>query len=367
MDTISERPAEKNDGGASAQVPYQVQRIMLDDLAALESFYRTFHPHRPRLLDMAVWRWEFSLNPAAPERLPFFVIKREGTIHGGIGMVPFTLEVGGDRVQASFPANFFIDPAFKGLPALRLMKAMQQEYPVTVASYISDDTRKLFGMARFVDLGDHLKDHFYTLRAVRQAGQTLPDRLKTLLFLAARRAWLAVIRVYAENRCDRRTRIHVSRTLEARHIPASPAGDRGEKIAIRKDAAYLAWRYQQSPALDCTFLTLIRADEPLLLAVLHYDAATRSAVLLDVVGRDFTGPQILLLLAAVVREGIRREAVQLKTTLLDAELSKALAMLGFSDRESGHGLMIHCRVPELADRLARADDWRFMLGDTDNY
>lgn len=366
MDTISERPAATGGGDASGQIPYQVQRITLDDLPALEAFYRAFHPHRPRLLDMAVWRWEFTLNPAAAERLPFFVIRREGSIHGGIGMVPFTLEVGGDRVPACFPANFFIDPAFKGLPALRLMKAMVQEYPVTVASYISDDTRKLFRMARFIDLGNHLKDYFYTLRAVRRPGQGEADRLKSLLFLAARRAWLTVIRGYAGGRCGRRTRVHVGRTLEARQVPASAAGDHA-RIAIRKDAAYLTWRYQQSPALDCIFLTLLRADEPRLLAVLHYDAATRSAVLLDVVGEDFTGPEMLRLLAATVREALRQGAVQVKTTLLDAGLSKALTVLGFSHRESGHGLMIHCRSPELADRLARADAWRFMLGDTDNY
>ena len=107
-----------------------VRRACKDDITALEAFYRRDFPDRPRLSDMALWRWEFTENPQVSDNLPFFVIESGGNIHGTIGYVPLRLRVGERTISSGHPVNYFVGPQYIGLPALQLFRAMQNDCPI---------------------------------------------------------------------------------------------------------------------------------------------------------------------------------------------------------------------------------------------
>ena len=88
--------------------PIAVRRAHRDDIAALEIFYRMNFPDRPRLNNMALWRWEFAENPLVSGELPFFVIESGGEIHGAIGYVPLQLRVGERIISSGHPVNYFV-------------------------------------------------------------------------------------------------------------------------------------------------------------------------------------------------------------------------------------------------------------------
>lgn len=350
----------------------RLRRATAADWPALVRFYERHHAHRTRLLDERLWRWSFGAelptDDADPTRaapfpdadgqrpLPFFVLESGDEIVGGIGYLDGALDAAGELLPAGRPVNFFVDPAMRGLPSLRLLRAVQGERDVLVGAYVSDTALKLLTKSGFVDLSGALRDHRCTVAYGAARGAAA--------ITAARRAvalgWRALAVVARAG-----VTYVTGPTLDGR------VGDRfatgPDRVRFAKPERMLRWRYERSPLLRPRFVHQFVRGDVHGLAVLHVDAAARTAVLLDAL----TATADDLLLVALVERALRdarAAGVELVvTTCASARLERALRRLLFRSEPSSHGLAVLVREPSRRGLLTDASQWHFVLGDTDVY
>ncbi len=344
-----------------------IRRAERADVAQLETFYQRFHLHRLRLHNMKTWHWEFLDNPNSRENIPFFVIEAEGEIHGGIGYLPVKLTCGDHTVTAGHPVNYFVDPAFKGLPALRLMRACLRESAVTFSSYLTDDAVRLVKAMGFVDLSRHLS-HYYLALGPHGGGIAggWRDYPKFLALKLARASLISAARVYCATTGGRgETAVHAQ-------IPSLPecltsANSSKHRYAVVKDAAYLHWRYALSPQLNCSYVTIRENGTVTAMAVVQIDRTLNQAAILDIIQASPNFSRSLRLLIAVVDHCRAAGATVLSTHLIHAEIEPAFRWLGFGRQPSEHHFMIFAEDKALKTALSDASKWEFFLGDTDVY
>ncbi len=344
-----------------------IRRAELADVAQLEAFYQRFHPNRLRLHDMKTWHWEFLDNPNSRGNIPFFVIEAEGEIHGGIGYLPMNLQCGERIVAAGHPVNHFVDPAFKGLPALRLMRACLRESAVTFFSYLTDDAVRLAKATGFVDLSSHLS-HYYLALGPRTGVIAGGWRgyAKFFALKLVRMFMITAVRVYCATTGGR------WETAVQAQIPALPecsmsANSSKSRYAVVKDAAYLHWRYARSPLLNCSYVSVRENGTVTALAVVHIDHKLKTAAILDIIQAAPNFAHSLRLLIAVVDHCRTVGATMLSTHLIHAEIEPAFRWLGFGRRPSDHHFMVYAEDKALKAALSDASKWEFFLGDSDVY
>ncbi len=340
-----------------------VRRAEPADVPQLEAFYRRFHPNRTRLHNMKTWHWEFLDNPNKRGNIPFFVIEADGEIHGGIGYLPVNLQCGDRTVTAGHPVNHFVDPAFKGLPALRLMRACLRESAVTFFSYLTDDAVRLAKATGFVDLSSHLS-HYYLALGNHAGGWRGYPKFLALRF--ARMVLVTAARVYCATTGGR------WETAVQAQIPALPerstnANPSKLRYAVVKDAAYLHWRYARSPLLNCSYVSVRENGTVTALAVVHMDHKLKTAAILDIIQASQNFARSLRLLIAVVDHCRAVGATMLSTHLIHAEIEPAFRWLGFGRQPSNHHFMVYAEDKALKAALSDASKWEFFLGDTDVY
>ena len=344
-----------------------VRRAEPADVPKLEAFYQRFHSGRTRLLNMKTWHWEFLDNPNSRGNIPFFVIEAEGAIHGGIGYLPVNLQCGDHTVTAGHPVNYFVDPAFKGLPALRLMRACLRESTVTFFSYLTDDAVRLVKATGVVDLSTHLSHYYLALgsHVGRIAGgwrgyaKLLALRLARVFLLNAARVYCTMIGGRWE-------------TAVQTQIPSLPERSMNtnfskSRYAVVKDAAYLHWRYALSPLLNCSYVTVRENGTVTALAVVHMDHKLKTAAILDIIQVSPNFACSLQLIIAVIDHCRAAGATMLSTHLIHAEIEPAFRWLGFGRQPSDHHFMVYAEDKALKAALSDASKWEFFLGDTDVY
>jgi hypothetical protein len=187
----------------------------------------------------------------------------------------------------------------------------------------------------------------------------------SLVTAAARLFWIPVL-----------TAVTAMLTAGARHtvldhLPGGFPGDMNEQgfgagNYLLKSPAYLDWRYQQHPKLKCIYVLQSRAGKPHALAVVGFDSDHRQALLLDAIGPRMPGHARAALILAVLRAARQRGAAMI-TTHLAGPLSETLRLCGFGRTSGIMGFLVYARDPGLSEKLSKAGDWHFMLGDTDRH
>ncbi len=318
------------------------------------AFYREYHAGRPRLLDAAAWNWAFLDQPRAGTGIPFFVLASGERVRGGIGYLAATLVAGGRTHEARLPVNYFVDDACRGLPALRLLRAVLHDSPVTIAAYVSPDARRLLTTAGFVDLSAAVTAYHYVVTAADGGwrGATV-TRLRHLAEAA---------------RALRRRLAGVSFEHRLATAPAADffdtAGNDGP-VRLRKDGAWVTWRYVRSPLLRCEFVQQFHAGAPTGMAVFAVDEQQRDLVVLDLPWRDTPRGSLVALIDALLEVARRRGCHTVSTHALSVTVDRALRHCLFGHRPSDLGLLVLARSAELRDVLTDQQRWHFMLGDCD--
>jgi hypothetical protein len=341
-----------------------VRRAQEDDIPQLAAFYQRFHPHRTRLQDMTAWRWEFLANPYIDKDAAFFVLETGGRIHGGIGYVPVQLQVADRVLKAGHPVNFFIDPAYKGLPALRLLRACLRECPVAFAGYVSDDAARLFKAAGFIDLSQYLR-HYHLPLCDGGPGGGL-SAAKRLARIVLRKTLIAGARGYCFLRGGRGD-VNVSEQPPSADAMPTNTSNPARHFRVIKDAQYINWRYAQSPVLNCRYVTLREGGINTALAVVHLDPAHNQAVILDIIASSPRLPQLLSLLLHTIQYCMDTGLALLSSVMMHPDFDSAYKYLGFGSTRSEYRFMVYAEDKALKQELSAHQKWEFVLGDTDRY
>ena len=350
---------------AMPQPAIVMRRAARADAAHLAEFYARNFADRPRLNDTALWEWEFAQQPGAGDSFPFFVLEAEAgdRIEGGIGYVRFQWRAGAHIVAGLHPVNYFVNPNFKGLHALRLFRAALSEAPVVLGSYISDAAAPLVKRSGFVDLSAHYNAYHFPLCFIA-TGTSLARGLRAAILNLGRRMWVSMLGAVARLRTSN-LHYHVAERVDTRWLSHTFAW-RLADCSVVKDANYVAWRYS-SPALNCRYIWQLRGETPIALAVMHLDQARGEAVLLDCMAENGEPWALLGLIAKTMSMARRGGAGIWITHTLSAPLERALRMLGCGWRQSPLGLTVLCADVSIRDQVNDYRGWHFMVGDTDVY
>lgn len=320
-------------------------------------FYSRHHAQRSRLNDAMLWVWEFVETAHRSDELPFFVLTDGGRIVGGIGYIDVTLDLGERMIPAAMPVNYFIDPAYKGLPALRLLRAVQNERDILIGSYVSEDALRLLTKSGFKDLSAHVRAYHYPLRFNAFNPRSVAAWMWRRASEWRRRA--NTLRSGEELEYRESTRLNA---LHADTFAASSG-----VVRISKNHAFIHWRYESSPILDPVFVLQSTGARACGLAVLHIDRKRSECVLLDVLWTDHPTGRLPGLIDEVIRTARKHGCRMLITHALSTTLDTVLTQCLFSSRVSDLGMCILARKEPERDILTNPARWHFMLGDTDAY
>lgn len=345
---------------ATAGTPaISVRRARFEDRARLLDFYAQHHSQRSRLTDGVVWDWLFTQQPDASSEPPLYVLEVDGDIAGGIGYIGADVLVAGQKISGILPINYFINPAFRGLPALRLLRAALDGRTLAIGAYVSPDARRLLLKFGFVDLSAALRSYHYGLQVrgnIRSAATWSLRRSVELLRRGTRKL------LYPEL-------AHRISTVLDRQFLESCRSELGLH-RLEKSFEWLNWRYVQSPLLNSTtfhveFVYQFRGGHPVAMAIIGKDMARRELVILDVIWHTDA------LLGALIDEVIARGRIGrcdvVSTHALSAPLHKIFVAGFFASSVSNVGMVVLARDPALREEATDPARWHFMIGDCDAY
>lgn len=347
-----------------AEAQYEIVRMQVNDLQSLNQFYQKHFPDNAVLNNEALWQWSFVQNPLIGDKIPFFVIKLGDEIVGAIGYIPVKFYLGTIIYSGCHPINFFIDPRFKGLPALRLFRKVLAECEIIFASYLSEDASKLLTTSGFVDLSEHLRDYYYPLKNHQPTIESARWSIKTKSWILywIRTSWLYTLQFFCGLQRNISHQVHHTWSDDLVPEDATPAASR---ISIVKDKIYLRWRYADSPRLNCVYFSVVKNGLPAGLAILHFDH--NKAVILDIVVRPHDPVVTLCLISQILLYCKKQDLHLLTIVVLNKYIESKLKLLGFGKNISSYGLMAFAKDKKLKAMLSNADSWDFMTGNTDIY
>lgn len=351
----------------SEQEPLAVVRIEEGDVHLLQPFYRTHFPDKPKLNNMALWRWEFVENPQRRDGIEFFVLRGDGEIRGAIGGIRTQLQMGAQQLTSCHPVDFFVASDCKGLHALRLFRRVLESAPVLYASYVSADAARLFEKAGFLNLNDDLRVYHYTSKPKRGVRSSLIQYGRAWVVYLARLGVRLGLGVAGRLRQRGRLAYWISDQLVGPMVPAFDVNQHPDRIGLVKDFAYLAWRYDKSPALQSRFFSQSRDGVANCLVVVHERPQERSVVILDIVRGPADSTEVIRALLKVIAHYSGEGYYLISTACLNKTLDMLLAKVGFSSQPSDYRFMFYAKDKALKQQLTDPSRWDFLLGDTDVY
>jgi GNAT superfamily N-acetyltransferase len=311
------------------------------------------------------WSWQYEKNPLLAGSGPvIWMAREEGRLLGQMAAMRVRLWFGGREVQASWGNDYFVrvDAQGRGLGAL-LSNAWSDHEDVALALGLTPSSYPLFKKLGFVDVGP-----VPLYQKVMDASAVARRRLGPLLGAAAGPGLRAALRL----RFGRPPRPAADVAVR----PAAGFSDEYDALwerarasyamCVRRDAAYLRWKYLECPHRRYDLLEARRGGELVGYAVSRLDdyRGTRLGWIVDVFTdtRDEAarGAMVHALLASFRARGV----VRAQAYSLNAALAGTLRRHGFFPAASAVQFCVKSAVdPQGA--FADAGGWNLMFGDGD--
>ena len=310
------------------------------------------------------WDWQYRRNPNVPADGPLIWIAREGTtVVGQYAAMPVRVSVSGQEIGGAWGMDVMVAPERqrKGLGDV-LFRTWDRAVGASLGLGLSDASFRLFKKLGWPVVGPVpclVKP--LSRRALRQPSWPMAvNRFVSYVTLP----WVRLVA---------RTRPLQGEVQTIRHF------DEGfsrlwSKIssqftfAVRRDAAYLNWKYIQAPHVRYTIAALRRDGEAAGYAVYRHAQEPRGRVTLLV---DFlTDPAdhagMLTLLRWVDREARAADSDKIRTFAMHDGFRKLLRKSGYYPVRSTMEFVAKVNaVPVGADFYKSTDHWHVTLGDSD--
>jgi GNAT superfamily N-acetyltransferase len=311
------------------------------------------------------WRWQYVDNPATTADGPEIWVAREGEqVLGQYASMPVRLWWGGREVRSSWGMDVFLraEARGRGLGA-RLFTAWSDHVEVALGLGLTPSSYGLFKKLGYRDVGPvPFLQRVLDPRAVaaRRVGPSLGAAAGPILGLA----------------------------LKALH-PEGPAPDGGVEVetvtgfgagydtlwertkgsyamCVRRDAAYLEWKYARCPHRRYALREARREGELVGFAVSRDEdyRGLRLGWIVDVFAEAADHAAKDALIAAVLESFRQARVARAQTFSLNAALQQDLARRGFAPRPSPMQFCVRARVPSegIFEDVGR---WHVVFGDSD--
>jgi predicted N-acetyltransferase YhbS len=342
----------------------EIDRYRPEDRRQVEALYRRVFGPDAADASRLRWDWQYRRNPHVPADGPLIWLAREGTtVIGQYATMPVRLSVGGREIDASWGTDVMVAPERQrqGVGD-RLFRTWERSTGAALGLGLSDASYHLFQKMQWPDVGP------------------VPCLVKPLSRRALRRPhWpVAVNRLVSYVTLPWIRMVARSRPLqgEIRMIRQFDEGftrlwDRVKHhfgFAVRRDAAYLNWKYIQAPHVRYSVASLMQDGEVTGYAVYRHVREPRGRVtlLVDFLADPDDTQGFLTLLRWVDREARADDADKIRTFATHEGFRKLLRRSGYYSVKSTINFVAKVNAIDVPDDFyTHTDTWHVTLGDSD--
>lgn len=341
-----------------------IDRYRPDDRRAVEALYRRVFGNDAAEASRLRWEWQYRKNPNNPGHEPEIWIAREGpAIVGQYATMPVKLSLGAREVQGSWGMDVMVAPERQrqGLGEV-LFRTWDRNVGASLGLGLSDSSYRLFQKLRWPDVGPIpclVKP--LTRRALRRPNWPLGvNRLVSALTLP-------IVKIVARTRplaAEVRMIQRFDDSFTALWEELAPKFD----LAVRRDAAYLNWKYVNAPHVRYSIAALRRNDRNVGYAVYRHfvEPRGRVTVLVDFLADPADEQGVATLLRWVDREARAADSDKIRTFAMHAGFRKVLRRSGYFVVKSTMEFVVKVNGVDVDPSFYdHTDDWHITLGDSD--
>jgi len=341
-----------------------VDRYRPDDRRAVEALYRRVFGNDAAEASRLRWEWQYRNNPNNPGGDPEIWVAREGpAIIGQYATMPVRVAVKGREVTGSWGMDVMVAPERqrRGLGEV-LFRTWDRNVGASLGLGLSEASYRLFQKLKWPDVGPVpclIKP--LSRRAFRQP--QWPVALNRFISFLT---WPFVMVISRSRPLSAEVRI-VPRFDDSFTVLWERLAPKFD-LAVRRDAAYLNWKFANAPHVRYSIAALVREGATAGYAVYRHLHEPRGRVTLLV---DFlTDPDdeqgMATLLHWVDREARQADSDKIRTFAMHAGFRKVLRKSGYFVVKSTMEFVVKVNGTDVPpDFYEHTDNWHVTLGDSD--
>lgn len=341
-----------------------IDRYRPDDRRAVEALYRRVFGNDAAEASRLRWDWQYRRNPNNPGHEPEIWVAREGpAIVGQYATMPVKVSIRGRETQGSWGMDVMVAPERQrqGLGEV-LFRTWDRNVGASLGLGLSDASYRLFQKLRWPDVGPIpclVKP--LTRRALRRP--TWPLALNRLVSALT----LPVVKIVARTRPLRAEVRLIQRfddSFTALWEELAPTFD----FAVRRDAAYLNWKYVSAPHVRYSIAALRRDDRNVGYAVYRHvhEPRGRVTLLVDFLADPADEDGLSTLLHWVDREARQADSDKIRAFAMHAAFRRVLRHSGYFQVKSTMEFVAKVNGIDVEPAFYESTDrWHVTLGDSD--
>ena len=341
-----------------------VVRYRPEDRRAIDALYRRVFGTDAAEASRLRWDWQYHHNPNNPAQGPDIWVAREGrALIGHYATMPVKLTLKGVDLDGSWGMDVMVAPERQrqGLGEV-LFRTWDRHVGASLGLGLSDASFQLFRKLRWPDVGPvpcFVKP--LTRRALRRPEWPLGlNRLVSALTLP-------FVKVVARSR-PLRAEVRLLQRFDDSFTGLWESISDKFGLAVRRDAAYLNWKYTSAPHVRYSIAALRRDERNVGYAVYRHAVEPHGRVTLLV---DFlTDPDdqdgFTTLLGWVDREARRADSDKIRVYAFHEAYTRVLRRCGYFQVKSTMELVVKVNALEVPPTFyEETGDWHVTLGDSD--
>jgi GNAT superfamily N-acetyltransferase len=341
-----------------------INRFKPDDRRAVEALYRRVFGHDAAEASRHRWDWQYRRNPNNPGHEPEIWIAREGpAIVGQYATMPVKLSLKGSEVLGSWGMDVMVAPERQrqGLGEV-LFRTWDRNVGASLGLGLSDSSYRLFQKLNWPDVGPVpclVKP--LTRRAFRRPNWPVPiNRLVSALMLPIVLIGARTRPLRAEVRLIQR----FDDSFTAVWDELAPKFD----LAVRRDAAYLNWKYVSAPHVRYSIAVLRRDNRNIGYAVYRhlYEPRGRVTLIVDFLADPDDEDALGTLLHWIDREARQADSDKIRVFAMHAGFRRVLRRSGYFQVKSTMEFVVKINGLDVDPSFyENTDTWHITLGDSD--
>jgi GNAT superfamily N-acetyltransferase len=311
------------------------------------------------------WPWQYQENPATPPGGPEIWVARDGsTLLGQYASMPVHLRWGDREVRSSWGMDVFLSPAARGRGVgARLFTAWSDHVEVALGLGLTPSSYGLFQKLRYADVGP--VPFYYRIldpRAIveRRLGPRWAAVGGRLLELGWR------LRHREQPRAADDVVVSPVAGFDARYDALWAAAGPSWAMCVRRDAAYLDWKYARCPHRHYDIVEATRGGTLAGFAVSRHEEyrGLRLGWIVDLFAHADDHAVRDALLGRVLDSFRAAGVARAQAFAMSAAVGADLARRGFRRGDSPMQFCVRARVPS-DGVLAVPGRWHVVFGDSD--
>jgi GNAT superfamily N-acetyltransferase len=341
-----------------------VSRYRPDDKRSVESLYRRVFGNDAAEASRLRWDWQYRRNPNNPGQEPEIWVAREGpAIIGQYATMPVKLSVRNQEVQGSWGMDVMVAPERQrqGLGEV-LFRTWDRNVGASLGLGLSESSYRLFQKLRWPDVGPvPLLVKPLTRRALRRPNwPVFLNRLVSALTLPL----VLVVARSRPLRAEVRMIQRFDESFTQLWDDLAPKFD----LAVRRDAAYLNWKYVTAPHVRYSIAALRRDGRNVGYAVYRHlhEPRGRVTLLVDFLADPDDEDALRTLMHWVDREARQADSDKIRTFAMHAGFRRLLRRSGYFQVKSTMEFVVKVNGVEVDPAFYQdTSRWHITLGDSD--